>query len=62
MRTAPDVQKGLEEREIGGLGIHLIRSLMDDYSYRRHDGKNITTLMKRFGDVAPKEHDDTTKH
>jgi anti-sigma regulatory factor (Ser/Thr protein kinase) len=36
-----------EEREIGGLGIMLIRSLMDEVSYRRENGKNILTLRKR---------------
>lgn len=47
-RAEPDIHSGIEERGIGGLGIHLIRNLMDDYSYRRVDGKNVTTLMKRM--------------
>jgi sigma-B regulation protein RsbU (phosphoserine phosphatase) len=57
VRKEPDVHSGLEEREIGGLGIHLIRNLMDDYSYRRVGGKNVTTLMKRFGGEVPKQQD-----
>jgi sigma-B regulation protein RsbU (phosphoserine phosphatase) len=58
---APDIHSGLEERTIGGLGIHLIRNLMDDHSYRRVDGKNVTTLMKRIEDDVPKLSDETTK-
>lgn len=46
-RIKPDTESGLDEREIGGLGIHLIRNLMDDVSYRRIDEKNVTILMKR---------------
>jgi sigma-B regulation protein RsbU (phosphoserine phosphatase) len=60
-RKEPDIQSGLEEREIGGLGIHLIRNLMDDYSYRRVGGKNVTTLMKRLGNGVPKQQDETRK-
>lgn len=35
-----------EERSIGGLGIHLIRQIMDSVNYERTDGKNILTLGK----------------
>lgn len=38
--TTLDAQK----REIGGLGIHLIRSLSDKVSYRRENGSNVLTL------------------
>lgn len=37
-----------EEREIGGLGIHLVRQLMDEIHYRREEGKNILTLIKKI--------------
>jgi PAS domain S-box-containing protein len=53
-RREPDVSSSLDEREIGGLGIHLIRNLMDDYSYRRVGVKNVTTLMKRLGTAVPR--------
>ena len=43
-----DVNAPIEERRIGGLGIHLVRSMMDDLSYRRENGKNHLTLTKRF--------------
>jgi len=42
----PDVSCALEERRIGGLGIHLIKKIMDDIIYRRCGDKNILTLKK----------------
>lgn len=42
-----DVNLPVEERPIGGLGIHLIRQLTDTVSYNRSDGKNILTLSKK---------------
>lgn len=41
-----DITLSAEERAIGGLGIHLVRQLMDDIRYERVDGKNILTLIK----------------
>jgi sigma-B regulation protein RsbU (phosphoserine phosphatase) len=38
----------LEERSIGGLGIHLVRQIMDQIQYRREDNKNILTLIKKM--------------
>jgi len=43
---SPDVSKPMEERQIGGLGIHLVRSLMDEYLYQRQINKNVVTLVK----------------
>jgi len=40
----PDFQCGIEECKIGGLGIHLIKKLMDDVQYQRVGGKNILIL------------------
>jgi PAS domain S-box-containing protein len=45
-RGAPDTSLSVEDREIGGLGIHLVRSMMDEYLYQRHINKNIVTLVK----------------
>jgi serine/threonine-protein kinase RsbW len=42
------VDKPLEERKIGGLGIHFVKTVMDSVDYARRDGKNIVTLTKRF--------------
>jgi len=41
-----DIMLSIEEREIGGLGIHLVRTLMDEYEYKRQIDKNIITLIK----------------
>lgn len=43
---APDVNKPLEERQIGGLGIFFVRKLMDEVKYERHDNKNVLALKK----------------
>jgi len=48
MIKEPDIDATIDERQIGGLGIHLIRNLMDDHFYRRDGNKNVTTLMKRI--------------
>ena len=45
-REDPDVAAGLEEREIGGLGVFLAKNLMDDISYQFRDGKNVLTISK----------------
>ena len=43
----PDVHAPVEDRKIGGLGIHLLRTLMDTIEYRRHDGRNRLTFRIR---------------
>ena len=43
---AADVNLSLEERPIGGLGIFLIRKIMDEVSYQRMDGKNRLCMRK----------------
>jgi serine/threonine-protein kinase RsbW len=45
-RTVPpaDVHAPLEHRPIGGLGVHLIRSLAQHMAYRRAAGRNVLTL------------------
>ncbi len=40
----PDVESSLEEREIGGLGIHIVRSLVDSMEYCRDSDKNVLKL------------------
>ena len=46
--AAPDLEGSLPDREIGGLGIHLVRSMMDEFSYEHVDGRNILKLGKNF--------------
>lgn len=47
-RAAPDLSIPVEDREIGGLGIHFIRNTMDEFTYERQNGKNIITLTKNL--------------
>ena len=47
-RPPVDTSEPLEEKPMGGLGIHLIRSLMDEVDYRREAGKNILRMRKRL--------------
>jgi anti-sigma regulatory factor (Ser/Thr protein kinase) len=42
--TDPDITKPVEEREIGGLGVFLVRKLASSMNYRRLDGKNIVSV------------------
>jgi sigma-B regulation protein RsbU (phosphoserine phosphatase) len=42
-----DTTLSAEERPIGGLGIHLVRQIMDSINYERIDGKNVLTLRKK---------------
>ena len=44
----PDVSKGIEEKEPGGLGIFLIKKNVDQAQYEYQNGKNILTLHKRM--------------
>lgn len=48
----PDLTAGIEERPIGGLGVHFVRTLMDEVS-ASHDGRgNCITLRKRLDGAA----------
>ena len=51
---APELNIGREvqQRAIGGLGIHLARKMMDEIHYRREKGHNITTLIKKYHSVT----------
>lgn len=43
----PDIESGLDDRPVGGLGIYLVRTMMDELSYRRENDKNVLTIVKR---------------
>jgi anti-sigma regulatory factor (Ser/Thr protein kinase) len=47
-KTDPDVTLKVEDREIGGLGIFLVKKCMDDVRYEYKDGKNVLTIEKSF--------------
>lgn len=40
----PDTSLGIEERDIGGLGIHFIRKFTDTVHYHREEGKNVLRM------------------
>jgi len=44
--AAPDLSLPIEQRPPGGLGIHLMRSMMDRVQYRRRGGQNLLRLEK----------------
>lgn len=50
----PDLSGDVEDRAIGGLGVHLIRTLMDKVSYDYRGGKNILCMTK-FLAATPEE-------
>ena len=43
----PDIHAPMEKRTIGGLGVFLVRKLMDEVAYRREEGRNILTFVKQ---------------
>ena len=43
-----DISLSAEEREIGGLGIHLVRQIMSEVQYERKEEKNILTLVRNL--------------
>ena len=47
-RGEVDVNASVEDRQIGGLGIHLVRQIMDEVKYERVDDKNVLKLTKKF--------------
>lgn len=51
--TTPEIDTTLsaKDRPIGGLGIHLVRQIMDDVQYRRIGEFNVLTLIKKYQKV-----------
>ena len=47
-KADPDTTLSAEEREIGGLGIYMVKKSMDEISYKYQDGKNILTIKKNI--------------
>jgi anti-sigma regulatory factor (Ser/Thr protein kinase) len=46
-KTDPNLDLGIDERPIGGLGIFLVKSLAESVSYRRENGRNILSFCLR---------------
>ena len=44
----PDTTLPAEERELGGLGIYMVKKTMDDITYEYKDGKNILSIKKHL--------------
>ncbi len=55
-RAAPDTALSVAERPIGGLGIHLVRQLMDEVSYQRRTDRNVVVLVKLLAGGATAGH------
>jgi anti-anti-sigma factor len=55
-KVAPDTTLSVEDRPIGGQGIHLVRKLMDDVTYQRRSGRNVVVLTKRLVDGSAAAH------
>ena len=47
-RTDPDVTLDAQARQIGGLGIFMVKRSMDQVSYCRQEGRNKLTMVKRW--------------
>ena len=47
-QSDPDITLSAEEREIGGLGIYMVKKTMDDITYEYKDGQNILKIKKHF--------------
>ncbi len=47
-REDPDVTLSAAERQIGGLGIYMVKKSMDEVFYEHKDGKNIFRMRKNF--------------
>ncbi len=48
----PDLTSSAEDREVGGLGIHLLKNLLDELRYERAGDRNVITAVKKFGPPA----------
>ena len=51
-RPDPDITLPAEEREIGGLGIYMVKKSMDEVRYEYRDGHNRFTMFKRFNSAV----------
>lgn len=45
--VVPDIDAILDDRPVGGLGVHLVKTLMEDLNYERTGGRNRLTMVAR---------------
>lgn len=48
LQSDPDITQSAEERQIGGLGIYMVKKSMDEITYEYKDGHNILSVKKSF--------------
>ena len=48
-QEAPNLNMHIDERDLGGVGIHLVKEFMDDCAYQRVGQRNVVTLLKALG-------------
>ena len=46
--ASPDITLSAEERQMGGLGIYMVKKTMDEITYEYKDGKNILSIKKKL--------------
>jgi anti-sigma regulatory factor (Ser/Thr protein kinase) len=47
-KEMPEPENTLEKCRVGGLGLHIVKKMMDDIVYQRTEGKNVITMTKRI--------------
>ena len=58
----PDLNVPLAQRQIGGLGIHLVRSLFDEVTYERRADRNVLTLATKVADEPGRRPERLAEH
>jgi serine/threonine-protein kinase RsbW len=53
--SPPDLERPLEQRNIGGLGLHLVREFTNSIEYDRKEEKNRLVVRKKIGGSDPRE-------
>jgi len=56
-REDPDITLSAEERDIGGLGVYMVKQSMNNVDYVYEDGKNILTIEKNIQEEVPMDLD-----
>jgi serine/threonine-protein kinase RsbW len=51
--ATPDTELSVEDRAVGGLGVHLVRKLMEDVRYERDAGRNRLSFSRSYDLVSP---------